>query len=58
MTGGEAEVAAVIDADSLPPLEELGAGRVAVDRLRGPRDGTLNTSCTGGGARRPRDRAR
>ena len=34
-TGAEAAVAAVIDADSLPPTEEIGAGRLAVDRLRG-----------------------
>lgn len=35
VTGPEASVAAVIDADSLPPREELGAGRLAVERLRG-----------------------
>jgi len=34
-TGRDAEVAAVIDADSLPSAEEVGAGRLAVDRLRG-----------------------
>lgn len=34
-TGAEGEVAAVIDADSLPPTDEVGAGRLAVDRLRG-----------------------
>jgi tRNA-modifying protein YgfZ len=34
-TGVEAGVAAVIDADSLPPAEEVGAGRLAVERLRG-----------------------
>lgn len=34
VTGGEAEVAAVIDADSLPPADVSGAGRLAVDRLR------------------------
>ncbi|MDP7706759.1 folate-binding protein YgfZ [Mycobacterium sp. TY815] len=34
-TGADGEVAAVIDADSLPPLNEVGAGRLAVDRLRG-----------------------
>ena len=34
-TGTEGEVAAVIDADSLPPTDEVGAGRLAVDRLRG-----------------------
>lgn len=34
-TGGEAEVAAVIDADSMPPPDVLGAGRAAVQRLRG-----------------------
>jgi tRNA-modifying protein YgfZ len=31
----EARVAAVIDADSLPPTDEIGAGRLAVERLRG-----------------------
>ncbi|UQX10690.1 CAF17-like 4Fe-4S cluster assembly/insertion protein YgfZ [Candidatus Mycobacterium methanotrophicum] len=35
MTGGEAEVPAVIDPDSLPPIDAPGAGRVAVERLRG-----------------------
>jgi folate-binding protein YgfZ len=35
VTGGEAEVAAMIDADSLPPADAAGAGRLAVDRLRG-----------------------
>ena len=34
-TGGEAQVAAVIDADSLPEADVTGAGRLAVDRLRG-----------------------
>ncbi|MGB8389153.1 YgfZ/GcvT domain-containing protein [Mycobacterium sp.] len=34
-TGPQATVAAVIDADSLPPAEETGAGRLAVERLRG-----------------------
>lgn len=34
-TGAEAGVAAVIDADSLPPADEVGAGRLAVERLRG-----------------------
>jgi tRNA-modifying protein YgfZ len=33
-TGGDAEVPAVIDADSLPPVDVAGAGRVAVERLR------------------------
>ena len=32
----DAQVAAVIDADSLPPIDEIGAGRQAVERLRGP----------------------
>ncbi|WP_313676781.1 folate-binding protein YgfZ [Mycolicibacterium sp.] len=36
-TGGEQAVAAVIDPDSLPPPDETGAGRVAVERLREPR---------------------
>lgn len=36
-TGGEHVVAAVIDPDSLPPPDQAGAGRVAVDRLREPR---------------------
>jgi tRNA-modifying protein YgfZ len=35
VTGGDAEVPAVIDADSLPLLDGPGAGRVAVERLRG-----------------------
>lgn len=35
LTGGDAQVAAVIDADSLPPADAAGAGRIAVDRLRG-----------------------
>ena len=34
-TGPEASVAAGIDADSLPPNEQIGAGRLAVERLRG-----------------------
>ncbi|KLO46293.1 glycine cleavage system protein T [Mycobacterium nebraskense] len=34
-TGPQASVAAVIDADSLPPTEQIGAGRLAVERLRG-----------------------
>lgn len=34
-TGPEGGVAAVIDVDSLPRAEEIGAGRLAVDRLRG-----------------------
>jgi tRNA-modifying protein YgfZ len=34
-TGGEAQVAAVIDADSMPGADVTGAGRLAVDRLRG-----------------------
>ncbi|SPM30487.1 Glycine cleavage system T protein (aminomethyltransferase), partial [Mycobacterium terramassiliense] len=34
-TGPEAAVAAVIDADSLPATEHVGAGRRAVERLRG-----------------------
>lgn len=34
-TGGEAQVAASIDADSLPEADVAGAGRLAVDRLRG-----------------------
>ncbi|OBJ20653.1 YgfZ/GcvT domain-containing protein [Mycobacterium colombiense] len=34
-TGAEASVAAVIDADSLPATEQIGAGRLAVERLRG-----------------------
>jgi tRNA-modifying protein YgfZ len=35
ITGRDAEVPAAIDADSLPPLDGPGAGRVAVERLRG-----------------------
>jgi tRNA-modifying protein YgfZ len=34
-TGGESQVAAVIDADSMPPPDVAGAGRVAVEQLRG-----------------------
>ncbi len=34
-TGPQASVAAVIDADSLPSTEQIGAGRLAVERLRG-----------------------
>jgi tRNA-modifying protein YgfZ len=34
-TGGDADVAASIDADSLPAVDAPGAGRVAVERLRG-----------------------
>jgi tRNA-modifying protein YgfZ len=34
-TGGAAQVAAVIDADSIPAAPGTGAGRLAVDRLRG-----------------------
>jgi tRNA-modifying protein YgfZ len=34
-TGGDVQVVAVIDPDSLPPSDVAGAGRVAVDRLRG-----------------------
>jgi folate-binding protein YgfZ len=34
-TGPEASVAAVIDVDSLPGTEQIGAGRLAVERLRG-----------------------
>jgi folate-binding protein YgfZ len=35
VTGTDGEVAAEIDADSLPPAGVTGAGRVAIDRLRG-----------------------
>jgi len=34
-TGGDADVAAMIDPTSLPALDAPGAGRVAVERLRG-----------------------
>ena len=34
-TGGEAAVAAVIDTDSMPPPDVAGAGRLAVEQLRG-----------------------
>ena len=34
-TGGEVEVPAVIDADSMPRADVVGAGRLAVERLRG-----------------------
>ncbi|TGD85846.1 folate-binding protein [Mycolicibacterium sp. CH28] len=33
-TGGEHQVAAEIDPDSLPPADSVGAGRLAVERLR------------------------
>jgi folate-binding protein YgfZ len=33
-TGGEAQIAALIDADSMPATDVAGAGRLAVDRLR------------------------
>jgi folate-binding protein YgfZ len=35
VTGADGQVAAVIDPDSLPPADVAGAGRVAVERLRG-----------------------
>jgi folate-binding protein YgfZ len=35
LTGAEASVAAVIDIDSLPGTAQIGAGRLAVERLRG-----------------------
>jgi tRNA-modifying protein YgfZ len=35
VTGGDAQVAAMIDAESLPPADVAGAGRTAVERLRG-----------------------
>ena len=34
-TGPQASVAAVIDADSVPVAEQIGAGRLAVEQLRG-----------------------
>ncbi|MCW1959086.1 MAG: folate-binding protein YgfZ [Mycobacterium sp.] len=34
-TGGEHPVSAVIDPESLPPADQTGAGRLAVERLRG-----------------------
>ena len=34
-TGAQGQVAASIDADSMPPADEVGAGRLAVSRLRG-----------------------
>jgi folate-binding protein YgfZ len=34
-TGGEVTVAAVIDPDSMPADDHVGAGRIAVERLRG-----------------------
>lgn len=36
-TGGEAAVAAVIDPDSMPPADEVGAGRLAVERFKADR---------------------
>jgi folate-binding Fe-S cluster repair protein YgfZ len=35
VTGPEGAVAAVLDPDSLPSSEHVGAGRLAVERLRG-----------------------
>jgi folate-binding protein YgfZ len=35
ITGGEVEVTAAIDADSIPAADGVGAGRLAVERLRG-----------------------
>jgi folate-binding protein YgfZ len=35
MTGPEGTVAAMVDADSVPPTDGVGAGRLAVERLRG-----------------------
>jgi folate-binding protein YgfZ len=35
VTGPEADVAAVLDPESLPPIDEIGMGRLAVERLRG-----------------------
>ncbi len=35
VSGGDAAVAAVLDPDSLPPTDVTGAGRLAVERLRG-----------------------
>lgn len=37
VTGGENEVPAVIDADTIPPADVVGAGRLAIQRLRGDR---------------------
>lgn len=37
LTGGENAVSAVIDADTLPPADVVGAGRLAIQRLRGDR---------------------
>jgi len=34
-TGGDAEIALVIDPDSLPATDQVGAGRLAVEQLRG-----------------------
>jgi hypothetical protein len=34
-TGGDADVAAMIDAGTLPAADGPGAGRMAVERLRG-----------------------
>jgi folate-binding protein YgfZ len=35
MTGSEGTIAAMVDADSVPPADGVGAGRLAVERLRG-----------------------
>jgi hypothetical protein len=34
-TGGDVEVSAAIDPDSMPEADVVGAGRLAVERLRG-----------------------
>lgn len=37
LTGGDTEVAVAVDPDSLPSVDAVGAGRLAVERLRGGR---------------------
>ncbi len=37
VTGGEVETAAAIEAESMPDTEHVGAGRLAVEKLRGTR---------------------
>ncbi|WP_137148586.1 folate-binding protein YgfZ [Mycolicibacterium sp. CR10] len=44
-TGGDAAVVAAIDPDSMPSLDGVGAGRLAVERLRG--GAQLNAPTTG-----------
>ena len=57
-TGAEAGVAAAIDADSLPPADAVGAGRVAIERLRAVRDDWRHVRNGGQGLSTPSREAR